>query len=307
MTYRSFSSEEALADTLFECVMENTLWWKDAFRLKDYFNHNKELARELTSSIAQAVFGNTTKIMSFVKIEVPTLAKHYLGPRGTRKKLQHLVMTILKHYANTNNLFWKHGIYFYDDELSKSEGENISLYGWAYNFIKDDGKSEMWEDEIFNIGCMSLMRLQVFRATLNEEAKGNPLCGILEAVLNGATKERAIEMTRELMERGKADKLTNICYNLEQNVAKLNDLIYSLGCGCTSEMMNSTSYEMMRVISYGLEYGFKTNVPSPLKSLAYVRVRGLDDDDDSMKNVLKEGFNFYVDILTELAQSFIKK
>lgn len=277
-----FSSESALANTLHECVI-NHIPDKDGIKMVDFIVHNEELGRELISTIAGAIFWGYSAISNFVEDYVPKYAKHYLGERGTAKQLLKIVKSILKAYISVSR-FKKGG-----DVLLLADICDYASHKDIYAFV---------------IGCMGLMRLQVYKTSSDNIDKENSLYDVVKTLLNGGTEEEAFTVTRAILETGKADKVMNLCCNLVSYLGTLDSLIYNVSRECSYGMDVATSVDIRSVVSVGLKTEFNSSVGRPMENIVIARVQGFSDD--VMEDTLKKGVEFYVRYISDLVLWFIK-
>lgn len=277
-----FSSESALANTLHECVI-NHIPDKDGIKMVDFIVHNEELGRELISTIAGAIFWGYNAISNFVEDYVPKYAKHYLGERGTAKQLLKIVKSILKAYISANR-FKKGG-----DVLLLADICDYASHKDIYVFI---------------IGCMGLMRLQLYKTSSDNIDKENSLYDVVKTLLNGGTEEESFAVTRAILETGKADKVMNLCCNLVSYLGTLDSLIYNVSRECSYGMDVATSVDIRNVVSVGLKSEFNSSVGRPMENIVIARVKGFSDD--LMEDTLKKGVEFYVRYISDLVRWFIK-
>ena len=277
-----FFSESSLANALHECVI-NHIPDKDGIKMVDFIVHNEELGRELISTIAGAIFWGYGAISNFVEDYVPKYAKHYLGERGTAKQLLKIIKSILKAYISANRF--------------KKGGDVLLLADiWDYASHKDIFA--------FIIGCMGLMRLQVYKTSSDNIDKENSLYDVVKTLLNGGTEEEAFAVTRAILETGKADKVMNLCCNLVSYLGTLDSLIYNVSRECSYGMDVATSVDIRSVVTVGLKTEFKSSVGYPIENLVIGRVRGFSDD--LMEDKFKKGIEFYVRYISDLVRWFIK-
>lgn len=281
-----FSSESALANTLHECVI-NHIPDKDGIKMVDFIIHNEELGRELISSIADAIFWGYGAISNFVEDYVPKYAKHYLGERGTAKQLLKIVKSILKAYISVNRF---------------KKGGDVLLLVEICDYASH--KDILAQDDVFIIGCMGLMRLQLYKTSSNNIDKENSLYDVVKTLLNGGTKEEVFAVTRAILETGKADKVMNLCGNLVSYLGELNSLIYNVSRECGYGMNVTTSVDIRSVVSVGLKTEFNSSVGRPMENIVIARVKGFSDD--VMEDTLKKGVEFYVRYISDLVMWFIK-
>lgn len=277
-----FFGESSLANALHECVI-NHIPDKDGTKMVDFIVHNEELGRELISSIAGAIFWGYSAISNFVEGEVPKQAKHYLGERGTAKQLLKIIKSILKAYISANR-FKKGG-----DVLLLADICDYASHKDIYAFV---------------IGCMGLMRLQLYKTSSDNIDKENSLYDVVKTLLNGGTEEEAFAVTRAILETGKADKVMNLCCNLVSYLGALDSLIYNVSRECAYGMDVTTSVDIRSVVTVGLKTEFKSSVGSPMEWLVMGRVRGFSDD--LMEDTFKKGIEFYVRYISDLVRWFIK-